>query len=155
MIAEKQENDAKCLQLENSPEEIVEPVPETQIVERVSHPIENQNDQYSKILFPDKEEGIWTMEFDGALRKEGAGIDMWIHGPLHQSCKIPQNVILSSYKLAFDCSNNEVEYEALIAGLKIMKKLGAKRILVYGESELVIKQVKGEYHANHTRMRAY
>jgi len=60
-----------------------------------------------------------------------------------------------SYKLAFECSNNEVEYESLIAGLKILRKMNAKRISVYGDSELVIKQVKGEYQAKHPRMRAY
>jgi len=95
------------------------------------------------------------MEFDGALGKEGVGIDMWIHGPLHQPCNIPRNVRLSSYKLDFDCSNNEVEYKALIADLKIMKKLGAKRISVYGDTELITKQVKGEYWAKHPRTRAY
>ena len=70
------------------------------------------------------------MEFDGALGKEGVGIGMWIHGPLHHSCKIPRNVRMSSYKLAFDCSNNEAEYKALIAGFKILKKLGAKKISI-------------------------
>lgn len=65
------------------------------------------------------------------------------------------NVRVYSYKLAFDCSNNEVEYEALIAGLKILRKTNAKRILVYGDFELVIKQVKGEYQEKHPRMRAY
>ena len=57
--------------------------------------------------------------------------------------------------MAFECSNNEAEYEALIAGLKILRKLNAKRISVYGDSELVIKQVRGEYQAKHSRMRAY
>jgi len=56
---------------------------------------------------------------------------------------------MSSYKLDFDFSNNEAEYEAFIAGLKILKKLGAKKIFVYSDSELVIKQVKGEYEAKH------
>ena len=51
---------------------------------------------------------------------------------------------MSSCKLAFECSNNEVEYEALIFDLKILKKLGAKNSYVYGDSELVIKQVEGE-----------
>ena len=36
-----------------------------------------------------------------------------------------------------------------------MKKLGAKRINVYGDSELIIRQVNGEYNANHPRLRAY
>ena len=62
---------------------------------------------------------------------------------------------MCSYKLAFDCSNNEAEYEALITGLNILKKLGEKRNSIYGDSELVIKQVKGEYQAKHLRMRAY
>lgn len=62
---------------------------------------------------------------------------------------------MSSYKLAFDCSSNEAEYEALIVGLKILKTLGEKKNYVYGDSELVIKQVKGEYQAKHRRMRAY
>ena len=62
---------------------------------------------------------------------------------------------MSSYKLDFDFSNNEAEYEAFIAGLKILKKLGAKKIFVYSDSELVIKQVKGEYEAKHPWIRAY
>ena len=37
----------------------------------------------------------------------------------------------------------------------MLKKLGAKRINVYGDSELVIRQVNGEYNANHPRLRAY
>ena len=36
-----------------------------------------------------------------------------------------------------------------------MKKLGARRINVYGDSELIIRQVNGEYNANHPRLRAY
>jgi ribonuclease HI len=33
-----------------------------------------------------------------------------------------------------------VEYEALILGLKVLKELGAKRIVVCGDSELIINQ---------------
>ena len=40
-------------------------------------------------------------------------------------------------------------------GLHLLKKLGARRINVYGDSELVIRQVNGEYNANHPRLRAY
>jgi len=95
------------------------------------------------------------MNFDGALGKDGVGIGILIRSPIFQPDKVPSNVRVCSYKLAFDCPNNEVEYEALITGLKILKKLGAKRISVYGDSELVIKQVKGEYQAKHPQMRAY
>ena len=74
------------------------------------------------------------MEFDGVVGKDGAGIGIWIQSPIFQLEKVPSNVIVCAYKMAFDCSNNEAEYEALIAGLKILKKLKAKRIYVYGDS---------------------
>ena len=95
------------------------------------------------------------MDFDGVVGKDGANIGIYIRSPTFQPNKVPGNVRICSYKLAFDCSNNEAEYEALIAGLKILKKLNVKRISVYGDSELIIKQVKGEYQAKHLRMRAY
>ena len=66
------------------------------------------------------------MDFDGALGKDGEGIGIWIHGPLHQPGKVPKNAILCSYKLDFDFSNNEAEYEALITDLEILKKLSAR-----------------------------
>ena len=40
-------------------------------------------------------------------------------------------------------------------GLKLLKNLGAKRISIRGDSELIIKQVNGEYYAKHQRLRAY
>ncbi len=95
------------------------------------------------------------MDFDGAVVNDGIGIGIWVFSPFFAPNKVPSNVRVCSYKLAFDCSNNEAEYEALIVGLKILRKLNAKRIAVYGGSELVIKQVRGEYQAKRPRMRAY
>jgi ribonuclease HI len=48
------------------------------------------------------------------------------------------HIKLCSYKLTFECTNNMVEYEALILGLKVLKELGAKRIAVRKDSELII-----------------
>jgi len=39
-----------------------------------------------------------------------------------------------AYKLAFDCTNNMVEYEALILGLKVVVILKIKNIEIYGDS---------------------
>jgi hypothetical protein len=57
--------------------------------------------------------------------------------------------------MAFDCRNNMDEYEALVLGLKALKEMGVKRIVVHGDSELIINQVKGIYQAKHLRLRAY
>ena len=40
-------------------------------------------------------------------------------------------------RLHFSTSNNTTEYEALINKLRIAVKLGATRLYVYGDSELV------------------
>jgi ribonuclease HI len=89
------------------------------------------------------------MDFDGAVSKEGAGAGVWVHN--HKARYSESH----SYKLNFQCTNNIAEYEALMLGLKLSKKLGAKKIMVRGDYELVIKQIKGEYSAKHPRRRAY
>ena len=43
--------------------------------------------------------------------------------------------------VCFPCSNNEVEYEALLVELKATKRLGIKKLKIFGDSKLVIKQV--------------
>lgn len=50
-------------------------------------------------------------------------------------------------KIWFDASNNEVEYEELIAGLGLAKDVSTKRLKVFLDSTLVIQQVKGECEA--------
>jgi ribonuclease HI len=88
------------------------------------------------------------MSFDGSVSREGAGAGVWI--------KFPKgNTKLCSDELAFDCKNNMVEYEALVLGLKTLKEMGAKRIVVHGDFELIINQIKAIYQAKHIRLRAY
>ena len=91
---------------------------------------------------------MWNMSFDGASSREGVGFGVWINPP-----KIGTK--LCSYKISFDCTNNMSKYEALILGLKTLKELGAKRIAIHGDFELVINQVKGIYQSKHPRLRAY
>ena len=74
---------------------------------------------------------------------------MWVHNT--ESDYVESHAC----NLHFKCTNNIAEYEALILGLTLLKKLGARRITAHGDSDLIIKQVNGEYTAKHPRLRAY
>ena len=51
--------------------------------------------------------------------------------------------------------NNAAEYEALLHELRIAMSLGIRRLVVCGDSELVINQVQKEYSCTSTKMSAY
>src|SRR5438270_1224315 len=50
-------------------------------------------------------------------------------------------------------TNNVAEYTALITGLEEARKLGARRVVVRGDSELIVKQMRGEYRVKHPDMK--
>ena len=53
-----------------------------------------------------------------------------------------------SFNLAFGCTNNQAECEALVIGLEILLDLGAKEVQVIGYSQLALWQLTGEYKCN-------
>ena len=60
-----------------------------------------------------------------------------------------------SYKLEFETTNNTTKYEALILGLKVAKDLGVVQIAKFGDSELIIHQVKNAYQVRQIKLRTY
>jgi ribonuclease HI len=50
-------------------------------------------------------------------------------------------------------TNNQAEFLALIAGLEEAQRLGARRIEVRLDSELVVRQVVGRYRVRHPGLR--
>lgn len=50
-------------------------------------------------------------------------------------------------------TNNVAEYRGLITALEEAKKLGARKVIVRGDSELIIKQMKGEYKVRHPQLK--
>ncbi|KAK1677038.1 hypothetical protein QYE76_037886 [Lolium multiflorum] len=58
-------------------------------------------------------------------------------------------------QIHFAASNNVAEYEALIHGLKLAKEIGVRRILCFGDSDLVIQQASGEWDARDANMASY
>ena len=51
------------------------------------------------------------------------------------------------------CTNNVAEYRALLLGLARAKELGATEVEVVNDSELIAKQVNGQYKVKHADMK--
>ncbi|KAL0303650.1 UNVERIFIED_CONTAM: Retrovirus-related Pol polyprotein from transposon [Sesamum radiatum] len=58
-------------------------------------------------------------------------------------------------KFDFKASNNEAGYEALVIGIRMTHETGARHLLAYSDSQLVVKQVKGTYEAKEESMIQY
>jgi len=50
-------------------------------------------------------------------------------------------------------TNNQAEYYALITGMMLAKKLGVEELTVKGDSQLVIRQMRGEYRVREPNLR--
>ncbi|XP_043701943.1 uncharacterized protein LOC122652300 [Telopea speciosissima] len=80
----------------------------------------------------------WSLSFDGSKtsQSERAGIVI-------RSLQGVETQL--AVHLGFTCSNNQAKYEALIKGMKILLAMGSRSVKISGDSQLVIKQVVGEY----------
>jgi ribonuclease HI len=71
------------------------------------------------------------------------------------SSPLPREKLQYVLQMHFRVSNNIVEYEALVHGLKLSKEIGIRRILCFGDSDLVVHQVSGEWNAKDANMASY
>ena len=94
------------------------------------------------------EKGWLTLCIDGASRKSGASIGLQLTSPTGE--KIEQSV-----RLGFDTSNNESEYEAMIAEVELTLAVGANSLLIRSDSQLVVGQVNAEFESREPRMAKY
>ena len=60
-----------------------------------------------------------------------------------------------AFRLEFPALNNEVEYKALLARLRLAKEMRAEQLRIYSDSQLVINQVNGDYQAKSENMVTY
>jgi ribonuclease HI len=89
-----------------------------------------------------------TLQFDGGSRGNPgpAGI-----GVVIQAADGTPLVTLGRF--IGKATNNVAEYTALITALEEAKKLGARHIIVRGDSELVVRQMTGQYKVRHPDLR--
>jgi ribonuclease HI len=75
------------------------------------------------------EEGMWKMYFDGASSWEGDGAGILLISPFGDFFPF-------SFRLQFenDSTNNVCEYENLVLGLEVSKKLKIVNLIVYGDA---------------------
>src|SRR4051812_20164548 len=78
------------------------------------------------------------MFFDGSKMLNGAGTRVVLILQIH-----------------FPATNNEAEYEALLYGLQMAISLGIRRLMVFGDSDLVINQVMKEWDIRSPAMTTY
>ena len=91
---------------------------------------------------------IWKLSVDGATNAQGSGAGLILTS---------QEGIDIEYALRFkfQASNNEAEYEAVIAGLNLAHSLEIGQLEVYSDSQLVVRQIEDTYEANSERMILY
>ncbi|XP_034219089.1 uncharacterized protein LOC117630490 [Prunus dulcis] len=91
---------------------------------------------------------VWCLHVDGSANQQGCGAGLGLTTP--DGLKI-------EYALRFDfrTSNNEAEYEALLAGLRLAKSMNAKQIRIHSDSQLIVNQVTADFAAKDASMYAY
>jgi ribonuclease HI len=90
----------------------------------------------------------WVMYFDGSYTLKGAGAGVMLIPP-------KGDVLKYAIQIEFPATNNIVEYEGLVTGLRLAKGLGIRWLLIRGDSQLVAKQVQKKYDCNNNKMAEY
>ena len=67
-------------------------------------------------------------------------------------CNDQGEILLEHSETIGEATNNVAEYKALIEGMRQAKELKAKELDCYLDSELVVKQLRGEYKLKHYNM---
>ncbi|CAL8988533.1 unnamed protein product, partial [Prunus brigantina] len=91
---------------------------------------------------------LWTLYVGGSSNAQGCGAGLVL-------LSLDKVVLEYALRFKFHASNNEAEYEALLAGLRLAKEMGAKQIQIFSDSRLVVHQVNQDFTAKDASMTAY
>nr|KYP33134.1 Retrovirus-related Pol polyprotein from transposon opus [Cajanus cajan] len=95
-----------------------------------------------------EEPQAWTLHVDGSSNSKGGGACIILEGP-------NQVALEQSLEFEFKVTNNQAEYEALLAGLRLGRDLGARRVNCNSDSKLMVEQLSGTYQAKDTMLQRY
>jgi len=87
-----------------------------------------------------RQAGFWRLSCDGASRGNPgpAGAGAVLSNPLGE-------VAAQLARYLGETTNNVAEYQALILGLREAVRLGARKLQVFADSELLVRQLNGQY----------
>ena len=83
------------------------------------------------------------MYFDGAFSLQGAGAGVLLIAPSGEYLKYAVHL----YATRDGATNNIPGYEGLLTGLRIAAELGIRKLIIRGDSQLVVRQVKKDYQS--------
>ncbi|XP_064967019.1 uncharacterized protein LOC135613950 [Musa acuminata AAA Group] len=90
----------------------------------------------------------WVLHVDGSTNSKGACAGLVLLAP--NGCSFER-----SLRFGFQATNNEAEYEALLAGLRLALEMQVAAIHVLTDSQLVAEQFNGGYEAQDPTMAKY
>ena len=91
---------------------------------------------------------IWKLSVDGASNAQGSRVGLIL-------TSLEGIDIEYALRFGFQASNNEAEYEAVIAGLNLAYSLEVDQLEVCSDSQLVVRQIEDTYEAKSGRMILY
>jgi ribonuclease HI len=100
------------------------------------------DEEVQETVIPGKEAPQeWIMYFDGAFSLQGAGAVVLLMTPTGEHLRY----VVQMHFPREEATNNIAEYEGLLAGLRIATELGIKKLIIRGDSQLVVRQVNKDY----------
>ena len=91
---------------------------------------------------------MWRLSVDGAANAQGSGAGQILTSPNGTDTEY-------ALRFGFQASNNEVEYEAVIAGLNLAHFMEVDQLEVSSDSQLVVKHIEDSYEARGEKMVLY
>ncbi|XP_075492485.1 uncharacterized protein LOC142530536 [Primulina tabacum] len=114
---------------------------------RVAIKAQALSDFLSEMVQPEEEE-VWRVFVDGASSLAGCGVGVVIISPTGEKIKL-------ALRIDSRVTNNEAEHEAVLAGIQAAREVGASRVILYSDLQLITQQIKGVYEAKDDRMLKY
>ena len=85
----------------------------------------------------------WIMYFDGAFSLQGVGTGVLLVAPTGEHLKYGIQMHFPREM----STNNTAEYEGLLAGLRIATDLRVKKLIIRGNSQLVVRHINKDYQS--------